>query len=59
MDPHVALVFGPRPATQRVIVAGLERVRDGVVHDFDSTIAARVQDAAFRLDRWRSAQTVS
>jgi len=59
MDPHVALVFGPRPATQRVIVAGLERVRDGVVHDFDSTIAARVQDAALRLDRWRSAQTVS
>lgn len=58
MDPYVALVFGPRPATQRVIVAGVERVRDGAVLDFDSAIAARVQDAAHRLHRWRTAQPV-
>jgi cytosine/adenosine deaminase-related metal-dependent hydrolase len=58
MDPHVSLVFGPRPATQRVIVAGVERVRDGIVLDFDSAIAVRVQDAAHRLDRWRTAQPV-
>jgi 5-methylthioadenosine/S-adenosylhomocysteine deaminase len=57
-DPYVALVFGPRPATQRVIVAGVERVRDGAVLDFDSAIAARVQDAALRLHRWRTAQPV-
>ena len=54
MDPYVALVFGPRPATQRVIVAGMERVRDGQVLDFDSTIAVRVQEAAHRLHRWRT-----
>jgi 5-methylthioadenosine/S-adenosylhomocysteine deaminase len=59
MDPYVALVFGPRPATQRVIVAGVERVRDGRVLDFDAGIAARVQDAAHRLHRWRTAQPVS
>lgn len=58
IDPHVALVFGPRPATQRVIVAGVERVRDGAVVDFDTAIAARVQDAAHRLHRWRTAQPV-
>jgi 5-methylthioadenosine/S-adenosylhomocysteine deaminase len=59
LDPHVALVFGPRPATQRVIVAGVERVRDGAVIDMDSSIAARVQDAAIRITRWRAAQSVS
>lgn len=57
-DPQVALVFGPRPATQRVVVAGVERVRDGLVLDFDAAIAVRVQDAAQRLDRWRAAQPV-
>jgi 5-methylthioadenosine/S-adenosylhomocysteine deaminase len=58
IDPYAALVFGPRPATQRVIVAGVERVRDGVVLDFDSAIAARVQDAAQRLNKWRATQPV-
>lgn len=58
VDPHVALVFGPRPATQRVIVAGVERVRDGAVLGFDGSIAGRVQDAAQRFARWRAARPV-
>lgn len=58
-DPYVALVFGPRPATRRVVVAGLERVRDGAVLDFDASIAGRVQDAAERFAKWRAARPVS
>lgn len=55
-NPYVALVFGPRPVTTRVIVAGVERVRDGTVLDFDAAIAGRVQDASARLRRWRATQ---
>lgn len=55
-DPYVALIFGPRPVTSRVIVAGVERVRDGVVVGFDPQIAARVHEAAERLHGWRAAR---
>jgi cytosine/adenosine deaminase-related metal-dependent hydrolase len=58
LDPYVALVFGPRPATERVIVAGVERVRAGAVLGFDASIAGRVQDAAERFARWRAARPV-
>jgi cytosine/adenosine deaminase-related metal-dependent hydrolase len=51
-----ALVFGPRPRTLRSIVAGRERMRDGVVLGFDPALAARVEEAAARLRRWRDAQ---
>ncbi len=51
-----ALVFGPRPRTLRTVVAGRELMRDGVVHGFDPAHAARVEDAAVRLRRWRESQ---
>lgn len=52
-----ALVFGPRPRTLRTIVAGRELMRDGVVSGFDSAHAARVEEAAARLRRWRESQS--
>ena len=57
-DPSVALIFGPRPVTTRVIVAGEERLRDGVVVGFDEAITRRVADATDRLVRWRIARPV-
>lgn len=53
-DPLSALVFGPRPLTDRVVVAGTERVRDGSVIGADSAGHARVADAAERVKRWRA-----
>lgn len=55
-DPYAALVFGPRLATQRVLVAGRELLRDGRVLGLDPALADRVQDAARRLHRWRVAR---
>ncbi|MBA3854294.1 MAG: hypothetical protein C0503_07750 [Gemmatimonas sp.] len=52
-----ALIFGPRPRTLQAVVAGRERMRNGIVHDFDLANAARVEDAARRLQRWRESQT--
>ena len=57
-DPVNALVFGARPATERVVVAGRERVRDGRVLDLDPAVATRVEAAAARLAKWRLAQRV-
>lgn len=48
-----ALIFGPRPRTLRTVVAGEEVQRDGRVAGFDPADAARVEDAAERLERWR------
>ncbi len=53
-DPLHALVFGPRPRTDRVLVAGVERVRDGVVLGADPAWALRAADAAERVKRWRA-----
>lgn len=53
-DPYAALVFGASPQVRRVLVAGVERVRDGVVHGWNASCLDRVQDAALRLERWRS-----
>ncbi len=55
-DPYAALVFGPRPRTLRVLVAGQERLRDGVVTGFDPAVPVRVQAVAERLQRWRREQ---
>lgn len=55
-DPYAALVFGPRPRVTRVLVAGVERVRDGAVDGFDPAIPSRVQAVSERLYRWRREQ---
>jgi cytosine/adenosine deaminase-related metal-dependent hydrolase len=54
-DPVHALVFGSRPTTDRVLVAGAELVRDGAVTGLDPAFAATVADAAARVKRWRLA----
>jgi len=55
-DPAAALVLTDRPRrAQRVIVAGQERVRDGVVLGFDQATTARVSVVGQRLVQWRSA----
>lgn len=55
-DPYAALVFGPRPETTRVLVAGAELFRDGAVKGFDPEIPTRVQAVSERLQRWRREQ---
>ena len=56
-DPIAALIFAPtRARVSRVIVAGVDRVRDGRVADFDPAVAGRVELAAGRLAQWRHAQ---
>lgn len=55
-DPYEALVFGPRPRTIRVLVAGAELYHEGAVHGFDPEIRARVQAMSERLKRWRREQ---
>ena len=53
-EPLAALIFGAgQVAAHRVVVAGRECVRDGVVTDLDPTVHARVRDAAVRLTQWR------
>lgn len=57
-DPVTALIFAPHSVrVHRVLVAGVERVRDGVVQGFDPAIPARVSAAAARLSQWRHAHT--
>lgn len=57
-DPLAALVFAPRAArVRRVWVAGVERVRDGIVTGLDPALPARVAGAAARLAQWRRART--
>jgi cytosine/adenosine deaminase-related metal-dependent hydrolase len=56
-NPYELLVFGPRPETTLVVIAGVERMSDGVVLDFDPDIAGRVQATADKLQEWRRAQS--
>lgn len=54
-DPTDALIFGARPLVARtVVVAGEERVRDGIVLGLDAAVAQRVQTTHARLLKWRS-----
>ena len=56
-DPLAALVFGAgQVQAQRVVIAGEERVRDGVVTALDPSVRPRVADAARRLAQWRRAR---
>ncbi len=56
-EPGAGLVFGNGPlVARRVVVAGVERVRDGAVLDFDPSVAGRVAGATERLERWRAAR---
>lgn len=56
-SPYELLVFGPRPETTLVVIAGVERMSDGVVLDFDPDIAGRVQATADKLQEWRRTQS--
>lgn len=57
-DPAVALIFASAGArAHRVVVAGDERVRDGVVRGYDAAVTRRVEAAASRLAQWRRART--
>jgi cytosine/adenosine deaminase-related metal-dependent hydrolase len=57
-DPLAALVFAQAGVrAHRVVVAGEERVRDGVVQGFDPAVVDRVRDAATRLAQWRRSRT--
>ena len=52
--PLAALVFAAgQVQAHRVVIAGVERVRDGVVTGLDPLVAARVRDAGTRLAQWR------
>ncbi len=56
-DPLAALVFGAgQIVAHRVVVAGHERVRDGVVQGLEPAVRARVTAAAARLVQWRAAR---
>jgi cytosine/adenosine deaminase-related metal-dependent hydrolase len=53
-DPHAALVFASAGVrAHRVVVAGVERARDGVVHGLDPAVTDRVRASAARLAQWR------
>jgi 5-methylthioadenosine/S-adenosylhomocysteine deaminase len=55
-DPEAALVFAHTALrVRRVLVAGVSRVRDGVVLGLDPATAGRVADAARRVSEWRRA----
>jgi cytosine/adenosine deaminase-related metal-dependent hydrolase len=57
-DPVAAMVFSPAAVrVHRVIIAGRERVRDGVVEGLDQAISGRVRDASSRLWQWRHSRT--
>jgi cytosine/adenosine deaminase-related metal-dependent hydrolase len=57
-DPFAALIFASSGArAHRVVVAGVERVRDGVVAGFDPSVAGRVAATAARLAQWRRSRS--
>ncbi|MHB1298925.1 MAG: amidohydrolase family protein [Gemmatimonadaceae bacterium] len=57
IDPVTALVFAPRLArAHRVVVAGIERVRDGAVVGLEPSLATWVANAFDRLLQWRSSR---
>ncbi|MBX7117668.1 MAG: amidohydrolase family protein [Gemmatimonadaceae bacterium] len=56
--PAAALVFaGAGMRAHRVLVAGVERARDGVVAGLDPAVPGRVRDAARRMAEWRGQRT--
>jgi 5-methylthioadenosine/S-adenosylhomocysteine deaminase len=56
-DPLAALVFGAgQVVAHRVVVAGRELVRGGVVTGLDPAAQARVRDAGMRVAQWRRAR---
>ncbi|MHB1310379.1 MAG: amidohydrolase family protein [Gemmatimonadaceae bacterium] len=52
-DIHAAVVHAAAPVARRVVVAGVLRVRDGVVLHDDAALGDRVQRSADALSRWR------
>jgi cytosine/adenosine deaminase-related metal-dependent hydrolase len=58
-DPVSSLVFGARGRAERVVVAGRELVTHGTVRGVDGVVARRVEEAAGRLAKWRTARSVS
>lgn len=57
-DPVTALIFSPSAVrVRRVVVAGEELVRDGIVTSFDPAVPGRVAAASVRLTQWRAART--
>lgn len=54
-DPLAALVFAPSQLrARRVVVAGVERVREGEVIGLDAGVSGRVRATAARLAQWRT-----
>jgi len=58
-DPVGSLVFGAGATAERVLVAGRELVTDGTVRGLEGGVARRVEAAAVRLAKWRSARSAS
>lgn len=56
-DVAAALVHAGGTPARRTVVAGRVLVRDGVPLHEDAMLAARVQESADALDRWRRADT--
>ncbi len=57
-DPVTALVFSAGGLrVDRVVVAGVERVRDGLVPGLDPAVPMQVRDASARVAQWRRART--
>jgi 5-methylthioadenosine/S-adenosylhomocysteine deaminase len=54
--PTEALLNSTSRFTRRVIVAGKERVRDGLVVGLDPMLSTRVESVRERLIKWRSAR---
>jgi len=52
-DIHAAVVHAASLVARRVVIAGVLRVRDGVVLHDDAALAGRVQRSADALSRWR------
>ena len=58
-DPCAALIFSSANVrAHRVVVAGVERARDGVVTGFDPSVVDRVRASAARMAEWRRARAV-
>jgi len=56
-EPMTALVFSPGLArAHRVVVAGIERVREGAVMGLEPALAGRVAQTSSRLLQWRSSR---
>jgi cytosine/adenosine deaminase-related metal-dependent hydrolase len=58
-DPVGSLVFGARAKAERVLVAGRELVTNGTVRGVEGVVVRRVEEAAQRLAKWRTARSAS